>query len=99
MACGVLPPEQQLLTDFFEASRLYDTSVMARLSAVPLNPRTEGIVDSFDIQRVDRTNEGSEVTVAARVRSFDGQVRQRTFVFTLTRQEGRWFIRNWRPAS
>ena len=34
VACGVLSPEEQLLTDFFEASRLYDTSVMARLSAV-----------------------------------------------------------------
>ena len=100
IACGVLSPEQQLLTDFFEASRLYDTSVMARLSAVPLNPRTEGIVDSFDIQRVDRTDEKSEqVTVAARVRSFDGRVRPRTFVFTLERQEGRWFIRTWRPAA
>ena len=97
MACGVLSPEEQLLTDFFEASRLYDTSVMARLSAVPLNPRTEGIVDSFEIQRVDQTNESSEqVTVAARVRSFAGQVRPRTFVFTLTRQEGRWFIRDFR---
>ena len=99
MACGVLSPEQQLLTDFFEASRLYDTSVMARLSAVPLNPRTEGIVDSFDIQRVDRTDESREVTVTARVRSFDGQVRPRTFVFTLTRQEGRWFILQWRAVA
>ncbi len=96
----MLSPEEQLLTDFFEASRLYDTSVMARLSAVPLNPRTEGIVDSFEVQRVDRANESSEqVTVAARVRSFDGQVRPRTFVFTLTRQESRWFILNWRRAA
>jgi len=97
MACGVLSPEEQLLTDFFEASRVYDTSVMARLSAVPLNPRTDGIVDSFEVQRVDRANERREqVTVAARVRSFDGRVRPRAFVFTLTRQEGRWFIQDFR---
>ena len=96
-ACGVLSPEEQLLTDFFEASRVYDTAVMARLSAVPLNPRTDGIVDSFDISEVDRSdNQVARVTVAAKVRAFDGQVRSRQFVFTVTRRDGRWFIQEWR---
>jgi hypothetical protein len=99
VACGVLSPEAQLLTDFFEASRLYDTTVMARLSAVPFNPRTDGIVDSFDIERVERAGDGERVTVAARVRSFDGHVTPRQLVFTLTRQDGRWFIQEWRPAT
>jgi hypothetical protein len=95
-ACGVLSPEEQLLTDFFEASRLYDKSVMSRLSAAPMNPRTEGIVDSFDIERVDRGDDGLErVTVDARVRAFNGRVSSRQFVFTLTRQDGRWFIQDW----
>ena len=93
----MLSPEEQLLTDFFEASRVYDVSVMSRLSAAPLNPRTDGIVDSFEIARVDRADDGSEtVTVDARVRSFDGQVNSRRLEFTLTRRNGRWFIREWR---
>jgi hypothetical protein len=97
MACGVLSPEAQLLTDFFEASRLYDTAVMARLSARPMNPRTEGIVDAFDIQRVDKDDDGSSrVTVNARVRRFDGQVGSRQLVFSLVRQDGRWFIAGWK---
>jgi hypothetical protein len=97
MACGVLSPEAQLLTDFFEASRLYDTAVMARLSAVPMNPRTEGIVDAFDIERVDTGDDGStRVTVNARVRRFDGQVGSRQLVFSLVRQDGRWFIAGWK---
>ena len=97
MACGVLSPEEQLLTDFFEASRVYDTAVMARLSAVPLNPRTDGIVDSFEINGVDRSDDQRErVTVAANVRAFDGRVRPRQFVFTLTRRDSRWFIQEWR---
>ena len=97
MACGVLSPEAQLLTDFFEASRLYDTAVMARLSARPMNPRTEGIVDAFDIQRVDKDDDGSSrVTVNARVRRFDGQVGSRQLVFSLVRQGGRWFIAGWK---
>ena len=97
IACGVLSPEEQLLTEFFEASRVFDVSVMSRLSAIPLNPRTDGIVDSFEIERVDRADDEIErVTVAARVRSFDGRVTSRQFVFTLTQRDGRWFIREWR---
>jgi hypothetical protein len=97
LACGVLSPEEQLLTDFFEASRIYDTSVMARLSAKPLNPRTDGVVDTFQVERIDRSAGGREqVTVAARVRRFDGEVAPRRLVFTLTRRDGRWFIRDFR---
>jgi len=100
VACGVLSPEEQLLTDFFEASRLFDTSVMARLSAAPLNPRADGIIDSFEIERVDRSNDQQErVAVAARVRTFDGQVNSRRMVFTLTRRNGRWFIQEWRAGT
>jgi hypothetical protein len=96
VACGVLSPEEQLLTDFFAASRVYDTAVMARLSDVPLNPRTDGIVDSFEIERVDRADDTRErAIIAARVRSFDGQVRSRQMVFTLTRRDSRWFIHEW----
>jgi hypothetical protein len=97
IACGVLSPEEQLLTDFFEASRLYDTSVMSRLSAVPLNPRTEGIVDAFDIERVDRVDDARKrVTVNARLRRFDGKVGSRQLVFSLVHRDGRWFIAGWK---
>ena len=93
----MLSPEEQLLTEFFEASRVYDVSVMSRLASVPLNPRTDGIVDSFEIERVDRAADGTEqVQVAAQVRSFGGQVSSRQLVFTLTRRDGRWFIQGWR---
>ena len=79
---------------------MYDASVMARLSAAPLNPRSEGIIDSFEIERVDRADERTEyVTIAARVRSFDGQVRSRQMLFTLTRRDDRWFIQEWRAAA
>ena len=95
----MLSPEEQLLTDFFEASRVYDTSVMARLSALPLNPKTDGIVDAFDVQRVDRTDgSASNVTVTARVRRFDGQVGNRQLVFVMIRRDGRLFIQQWRET-
>ena len=92
----MLSQEEQLLTDFFEASRVYDVSVMARLSAEPMSPRVDGIVDSFDVERVDRGDDGMErVTVSARMRTFDGRERSRQLVFTLARQNDRWFIRDW----
>ena len=98
-ACGVLSPEEQLLTDYFEASRLHDTSAIARLSARPFNPRTDGIVDAFAIERVDRAEGAREqVTVTARVRQFDGRVDSRRLVFMLTRRDGRWFVQDWRVA-
>jgi hypothetical protein len=97
-ACGVLSPEEQLLTRYFEASRLNDTTVMARLSAVPFNPRSDGIIDSFEVERTENAGAGEFVTVAARVRSFDGAVATRQLVFTLTKRDDRWFIRDWRAG-
>ena len=95
-----MPPEEQLLTDFFDAARAYDTTVMARLSAVAMNPRSDGIVDSFRIERIDRAADTSEqVHVVARVRAFDGQTATRELVFTVARQDGRWFIRNWTAGA
>jgi hypothetical protein len=99
-ACGVLSPEEQLLTDYFEASRVHDTSVVARLAARPFSPRTDGVVDAFEIERVDRAEDGREqVTVTARVRQLDGQVSARRLVFTVTSQDGRWFIEDWRSGA
>jgi hypothetical protein len=96
-ACGVLSPEEQLLTEFFEASKVYDTSVMARLSAKPLNPRTDGVIEAFEIEQISRLDEGREmVTVAARVRGFDGQRASRQLVMTLASRGGRWHIEDFR---
>src|SRR5687767_12219040 len=50
--CGVLSPEEQLLTDFFEASRLHDTTVVAKMSDVIFNPRVDGVVDRFEVGAV-----------------------------------------------
>jgi hypothetical protein len=76
---------------------VYDVSVMSRLSAAPFNPKTDGIVDSFEIERVDRAGDGTErVTVDAKVRSFSGQTGSRQLLFTLTKRDGRWLIQEWR---
>jgi hypothetical protein len=51
-ACGSSSPEQQVLTNFFRASRFRDNTTLANLSAVSFDPRTEGSVEDFEIANV-----------------------------------------------
>jgi hypothetical protein len=70
---------------------------MARLSAVPMNPRSDGIVDAFQITGVDRADDESErVRIAADIRTFDGRRTARDLVFRVSHRDGRWFIQEWR---
>lgn len=46
------PAEQQLLTQFFRASRARDNATLAMMSAVSFDPREEGVVDDFDITEI-----------------------------------------------
>jgi hypothetical protein len=45
-------PEQPILNQFFTASRLRDNTTLAGFAAVAFDPRTDGIVTSFDITSV-----------------------------------------------
>jgi hypothetical protein len=93
-ACGVRSPEEQLLTDFFEASRLYDTTVVAKMSDVVFSPRIDGVVDRFDVEAVEKAADGQseDVTILAQVRGADGGVASRRMLATLRRQNARWVI-------
>lgn len=46
------PPEQQFLTQFFRAARSRDNTTVGRMSAVELDPRTQGSVEDFSIENV-----------------------------------------------
>jgi hypothetical protein len=91
-ACGVLSQEEQLLNDFFEAARLHDTTAVANISAVTFNPRTDGVVDAFEVQNVTETGDTRRVTVQATVRQLEGPTTEKTLVFSLARRGDRWFI-------
>ena len=43
------PPEQQFLTQFFRAARARDNTTVGRMSAVEIDPRTQGAVQDFEI--------------------------------------------------
>jgi hypothetical protein len=51
MACS-RPPEQQFLTQFFRAARGRDNTTVGRMSAVELDPRTQGSVEDFEITSI-----------------------------------------------
>jgi hypothetical protein len=51
MACSS-PPEQQLLNQFFRASRTRDNETLARMSAVEIDPREHGEVTGFEITNI-----------------------------------------------
>ena len=46
------PPEQQFLTQFFRAARGRDNTTVGRMSAVEIDPRTQGSVESFSIESI-----------------------------------------------
>jgi hypothetical protein len=51
-ACGSAPAEQQVLNNFFRASRVRDNGTLANIAAVSFDPRTDGTVQDFDIANV-----------------------------------------------
>ncbi len=50
--CGGSSSEEQLLTNFFRASRVRDNATLSNISTVQFNPRTEGSVQDFDVTNV-----------------------------------------------
>src|SRR5688572_4903863 len=99
--CGVLSQEEQLLTDFFEAARLHDTTVLANIASVTFNPRTQGVVQEFEVEETRASADGRsrEVVILAQVRTFDGQVTPRRMGATITRRDGRWFLADLRGLA
>jgi hypothetical protein len=51
-ACSSPPIEQQVLTTFFRAARVRDNTTLASISAVNLDPRTDGSVQDFKIDSI-----------------------------------------------
>lgn len=46
------PPEQQFLTQYFRAAKARDNTTVGRMSAVQIDPRTQGSVDDFSITSI-----------------------------------------------
>ena len=46
------PPEHQFLNQFFRAAKARDNTTAGRMSAVMIDPRTQGVVEDFSIESV-----------------------------------------------
>ena len=46
------PPEHQFLNQFFRAAKARDNTTVGRMSAVTIDPRTQGAVEDFSIESV-----------------------------------------------
>jgi hypothetical protein len=53
-ACSSRSQEQQLLQNYFRASRIRDNTTLANIAAVAFDPRTDGTVENFDITDVGK---------------------------------------------
>ena len=94
-SCAWPSPERQLLLDVFQACRLYDLTVLARLSTVPCNPKLDGVVQGFDMRGVERLTPSSrKVSIQAAVRMFDGSISDRAMTITIAERDGRWMVTN-----
>jgi hypothetical protein len=51
-ACGSRPPEQQIINNFFRASRVRDNTTLAQMAAVSFDPRKDGTVQDFELVSV-----------------------------------------------
>jgi hypothetical protein len=51
-ACGGRAPEEQVLNNFFRASRVRDNATLANLAAVSFDPRTDGVVQDFEVVEI-----------------------------------------------
>src|SRR5688572_21247033 len=101
-ACVWPSPERQLLLDFFHACRVYDTAVLARLATASCNPRTDGVVQDFEIASVEELAASAgaaarEVTLDAQVRPLGGSPAPQVLVVRIERIDGRWMVAGVRP--
>jgi hypothetical protein len=106
--CSRYTQERQALIDFFEAARLRDTTVLGNMGTATFEPRTDGIVQQFDIDRVEamppRMENGQAIEakhgiVNAQVRMPDGEVVPERLDVRFERPVGgRWMITQLRAS-
>lgn len=100
--CSRYPQERQALIDFFEAARLRDLTVLSNMGTATFEPASDGIVQQFDIDRVEamppRMEHGMAIEtkhaiVNAEVRTPNGEIVPERLDATFERPVGgRWMI-------
>jgi hypothetical protein len=89
--------EQSILSQFFAASRLRDTTALMNIATVVFEPTTQGIITSFEITNVVPHRNGGEfvskdVSISAPVKLPSGQTARKDLVITMQRGAGHWIV-------
>jgi hypothetical protein len=80
--------ERALLAEFFAASRLLDRTALQDVSTVIFDPRTDGTVLRFEVERISPEDHNEKrATVSARVHLPGGEIAQRTLIVTMRRAD------------
>jgi hypothetical protein len=101
--CGPRP-EEPVLAEFFNASRLRDLTALRKIATTVFDPATDGIITDFEIKRVDAHEAGGrateDVSISAPVKPMDGPTVEKQVVVTLEKDltgarsgiKGRWIV-------
>jgi hypothetical protein len=85
-ACGPRP-EQAVLAEFFNASRLRDRTALQKIATTIFDPARDGIITGFTVRRIEAHEAGGRVTqdvsISAPVKPIDGPTVEKQLVVTL----------------
>jgi hypothetical protein len=89
--------EQSILSQFFAASRLRDTTALKNIATVVFEPGAQGIVTSFEITNIEPYRTDGElvsenVSISAPVKLPNGGTVQKDLVITMQRYTGQWIV-------
>ena len=105
--CGPRP-EEPVLAEFFNASRLRDRTALQKIATTIFDPARDGIITGFTIQRVEAHDAGGRVTeevaISAPVKPLAGPTVEKQLVVTLEKDAagarsgvpGRWIVTSFR---
>jgi hypothetical protein len=112
LAAGCGPrPEQPVLAEFFNASRLRDLTALRKIATTVFDPARDGIITDFTIKGVDAHEAGGrsmeDVAISAPVKPMAGPTVEKQLVVTLEKDltgsrsgvKGRWIVTSVREAG
>ena len=87
-AAGCAPrPEEPVLAEFFNASRLRDRTALQKIATTIFDPARDGIITGFKVTGVEARGAGGraieDVSIAAPVKPMDGPTVEKQLVVTL----------------
>ena len=101
--CGP-KPEEPVLAEFFNASRLRDRTALQKMATTIFDPARDGIITDFKVNRVEAHEAGGrateDVSISAPVKPMDGPTVEKQLVVTLEKDaagsrsgvKGRWIV-------